>query len=228
MNAAQPPLPRRWPETARWGACFALALCFHAAGAAAIMARWNEESDLAASAPVIIIDLSPIAATPEQTQNDLPPVPEQPKTEPEKPVEKTELPPAPESELQVTPPPKPIEKPKEKQASLPTARSTAEHKAVRSATVANWQSLLVSKLERSKRYPPEARARREQGVAQLAFSIDRNGGVHNARIQHSSGSNILDREALQLLERAQPLPPPPAELPGAQIAIVVPIRYNIR
>jgi protein TonB len=33
---------------------------------------------------------------------------------------------------------------------------------------------------------------------------------------------------LSLVERAQPLPPPPPEMQGTQIAIVVPIRYNIR
>jgi len=65
-------------------------------------------------------------------------------------------------------------------------------------------------------------------VAQLAFSIDRSGGVHHARIVGSSGSNLLDRETLALVERAQPLPPPPADIPGSQIAVVVPIRYTIR
>lgn len=87
---------------------------------------------------------------------------------------------------------------------------------------------MVAKLERSKRYPIEARAHHEEGVAQLAFSIDRNGRVHDARIVHTSGSPLLDRETLAMLERAQPLPPPPPEMHDAQIAIVVPIRYNIR
>jgi protein TonB len=52
--------------------------------------------------------------------------------------------------------------------------------------------------------------------------------VHNARIVRSSGSSILDRETLTLAERAQPLPPPPPEITGTQIPIVVPIRYNAR
>ena len=81
-------------------------------------------------------------------------------------------------------------------------------------------------LERQKRYPSEARG--DQGTAQLAFNVDRQGGVHNARITRSSGSSVLDHEALALVQRAQPLPPPPPEVPGAQIPIVVPIRYNAR
>jgi len=212
-------------EALRWGICFTLAVVIHVGGAAALLARWTDSSDLA-SAPVITIELAPIAATPDEVPNDVTPEREQVKPEPEKKVE-----PEPQTELQVTPPPKPKEeKPKEqkpRQASLPTTASKADQKAVRAA-VQNWQSLLVSKIERAKRYPAEARARGEQGVAQLAFSIDRNGGVHNARITRSSGSTALDRETLQLIERAAPLPPPPATLPGAQIAIVVPIRYSMR
>lgn len=243
------PRAHRWPDTARWGSCFALALFVHIGGAAALLARWNDGADLLASAPVIMLELAPLPVAPDITPNELPPGPQQaeaqPEPEPVKPTETVELPPAPQAELQLTPPPKPIEKPKDKKpkrkhASLASAPSTAEHKAERAAAPApgsvsrnsdalpNWKSLLIARLERYKRYPSEAQARGEHGVAQLAFSIDRSGGVHHAHIARSSGSNLLDRETLLLIERAQPLPPPPAEIPGEQIAIVVPIRYNIR
>ena len=247
-------MSRRWPETLRWSACFALALGFHAAGAAALLAKWNENSDLVANAPVIMIELAPVPVAPEITPNEMPPdqvasraeEPE-PEPEPEKPIEKIELPPEPQAEpdLAVTPPPKPIEKPKEKKPqqkrkSIASAPSTAERRAERAAAPApgaashnsdalpNWKSRLVAQLERYKRYPSEAQSRGEHGVAQLAFSIDRSGGVHHARIVRSSGSSLLDRETLALVERAQPLPPPPPDVGGSQIAIVVPIRYSIR
>jgi protein TonB len=238
----------RWPEAVRWGACFAFALAFHAAGAAVLFARWSEDSDLVANAPVIMVDLAPVAVSPNITPNELPPGPQQqeaePEPEPERPIEKIELPPDPQAEPVVAmPPPKPIEKPKEKKpkqkhASLASAPSTADQKADRAAApmpgasshnsdaLPNWKSQLVAKLERSKRYPSEARG--DQGIAQLAFSVDRQGGVHNARITRSSGSSVLDHETLALLQRAQPLPPPPPEVPGAQIPIIVPIRYNAR
>jgi periplasmic protein TonB len=244
---------RRWPESARWGVCFALALGFHAAGVAALLAKWNENPDLVANAPLIMIDLAPVPVAPEVVQSELPPGPQQAQAEPEpepdpvKPVERLELPPESKAEpqLAITPPPKPPQKPKEdkpkqQHASLATAPSTAENRADRSAApapgassrnpyaVPNWKSRLVSQLERSKRYPTEARARGEEGVVQIAFNVDRRGGVHDAHIVRSSGSVLLDRETLAMVERAQPLPPPPSELPGTQIAIVVPIRYNIR
>ena len=84
----------------------------------------------------------------------------------------------------------------------------------------------MARLERYKRYPDAARG--DHGVAQLAFSVDRSGAVHGARIVRSSGSALLDRAAVELVERAAPMPPPPPEIAGAQIAIVVPIRYNSR
>jgi len=68
----------------------------------------------------------------------------------------------------------------------------------------------------------------ERGIATLAFSIDRRGGVHHARIARSSGSSLLDNETMAMLERAAPLPPPPPEIAGAEIPIEVPIRYNMR
>jgi protein TonB len=90
----------------------------------------------------------------------------------------------------------------------------------------SWKSQLLARLERSKRYPAQARG--DQGVTLLAFSVDRQGGVHRARIARSSGSALLDQETLALLQRAQPLPSPPPQTRSAQIAVTVPIRYNAR
>jgi len=246
-------MSRRWPDTLRWGTCFTIALGFHVVGAAALMARWNENSDLVANAPVIMIDLAPVPVAPETTPTDVPPdqvlsraeEPE-PEPEPEKPVEKVEIPPdpTPEPELAMAPP-VPIEKPKEikkkqKRRSVASAPSVAERRAERAAApmpgasardsnaLPNWTSQLVARLERYKRYPSEAQSRGDHGVVRLAFSVDRGGGVHNARIVHSSGSSVLDRETLSLVARASPLPPPPEAVSGSQIAVVVPIRYNIR
>jgi protein TonB len=224
-----------------------LAVAFHAAGAAALFARWTEDSNLVAGTAVVMVDLAPVAVSPNIT-TDVAPGPLQqeaePEPQPEKPIEKVELPPDPQAEpvVAVTPPPKlepPKEKkPKQKHASLASAPTRADQQVDRPAApmpglssrnsdaLPNWKTQLVAKLERSKRYPSEARG--DQGIAQLAFSVDRQGGVHNARIVRSSGSSVLDHETLALVQRAQPLPPPPPEVSGAQIPIVVPIRYNAR
>lgn len=233
----------------RWGLGLAVALGAHGAGAFALLARWQSDGERVASAPLIMLELAPAPVAPAVTPNETPPGPQQQEAQaepdPVTPVETAELQPALQAELSLTPPPKPAEKPKDKRpkqkhASQASAPSTAERRAERAAAPApgasardsdalpNWKSQLVARLERYKRYPSEAQSRGEQGVAQLAFSVDRGGGVHHPRIVHSSGSGVLDRETLALLERAQPLPPPPADIAGAQIAIMVPIRYNFR
>ena len=119
MTVTTQALPvRRSPEALGWGICFALALGFHAAGAAALFARWGEEYDLVANAPVIMLDLAPVPVSSNVTPNEVPPGPEQneaqPESETEKPVEKLDLPLERQAEpLPVVPPPKSVEKPKE-------------------------------------------------------------------------------------------------------------------
>lgn len=260
--------PPRLRGALGWGACLTLAFALHAAGAAALLAHWHYQLDDVASAPVILVELAPVAVAPATIPTEIPPGPPQPQAEeqpaPDRPVEKAAAapvttaplekitalppPPGPEPSLIAQPPPKTAEKTParkvekkkpQKHASLASAPSVAEQRTERVAAPApgalthsnalpNWKSALVAQLERNKRYPPEAQARGDHGVTELAFSVDRSGGVHRAHIVRSSGSDVLDRASLDLIARAAPLPRPPPEVAGAQIAIVVPIRYNAR
>ena len=61
---------------------------------------------------------------------------------------------------------------------------------------------IVALLERNKRYPESAQSRRQEGVAQIFFSLDRQGRVIDSRVVRSSGASALDEEALALLRRA--------------------------
>jgi protein TonB len=111
------------------------------------------------------------------------------------------------------------------QAAAATARGSA---TASSASPVNWRGLLLAHLRRSQRYPPEARQRRIEGTVHLNFSIDRNGRVMSYRIVGSSGSEVLDHEALAMIQRASPLPAPPSEVAGARINFTVPVRFDIR
>ena len=95
-----------------------------------------------------------------------------------------------------------------------------------SNAVPTWKTQVVALLERNKRYPEAAQSRREQGVAQVFFSLDRQGRVQPRRAL--IGASALDEEALALLRRAQPFPPPPRELPGKRVDLTVPIRFNLK
>jgi len=55
-----------------------------------------------------------------------------------------------------------------------------------SAALVTWQRSMVMRLERHKRYPPQARG--EQGVTTVVFTIDRQGHLLSSRVVHSAGS----------------------------------------
>lgn len=96
------------------------------------------------------------------------------------------------------------------------------------ASAQTWEGLLLAHLERRKRYPAEARAQRREGVAHVRFTMTRDGRVLSAELERSSGHPALDREAVALLRRAQPLPKPPAEITGDPISLSVPVEFFMR
>jgi periplasmic protein TonB len=123
----------------------------------------------------------------------------------------------------------PEEKPPEKvQQTSPAPRTTVRTEASAPKIDPSWQSLLLKHLQQFKNYPGEARARNEQGVALLDFTMDRDGHVLSRRIVTSTGFADLDAEVLALVQRAQPLPAFPASMSEDQLHLTVPIRFSLR
>jgi protein TonB len=206
-------------ELRRWLLCGAVVLCAHA-GLAAALVQWGEPADAGDYGDDAIV----LELTPEQEQAV--PTPDKPL---DKPVEE-QVAPLPEEQSEVTlpakpPDPTPMPKPADTTADLVTR---AQQEARLRAGVANWDSEIAKILEHNKRYPDEARARGQQGVAELAFSIDRQGRLLSSRIVKSSGVAQLDDETLALVQRSQPFPAPPEGFGGAEISFTVPVRFNIR
>jgi protein TonB len=247
MRATRETMPAPAPrDLRRWMVCIALAFAAHAAAAAAVISSWGKPYDEIVSAPLLVVELAPMAVAPETAPSEIAPGPEQieaaAKPAGDSQEDKSDEPIAAPVPMAQTPAPsgtdeaKPNSPSPREAAPITSAPSPAERRAqraaapapgaaMRSSALPNWQSALVARLERAKRYPPDARG--ERGVALLSFRVDRQGGVHGARIARSSGSAALDRETLALAARAQPLPAPPPELTGAQIPVTVPLRYNM-
>jgi len=220
------------------------------AGAIAI-----ELAPIAAGAPVEVADIAPgpltqeATATPETSKQK--PVQETMETPP---VEASPLAPNPDVPM---PQPEKKEKPKESKdrADTPERETPSHASAATVATAppqleaipsalpaapalglsaaalraqASWQKTLVSHLNRYKRYPSAAHAHRIQGEVTVQFTVDRGGVVVTSQVVHSSGSTLLDEEAMTMLRRATPLPVPPAQTQGATFAFVLPIRFQIK
>ncbi len=90
-----------------------------------------------------------------------------------------------------------------------------------SVSMATWRGQVVAHLNRRKRHPGGAAG----GTASVSFTIDRSGRVLSARLIRSSGSAILDREAVALAHRASPVPAPPAGLGRGTVNLSVPVRF---
>ena len=116
----------------------------------------------------------------------------------------------------------------------PAAPQAAAPQTVVSSSAPNispqqWQTRVITHLDRHKRYPPEARSRRQQGVPHLRITIDAAGRVLGAAIVRSSGFPLLDQAAIEMANRASPLPAPPASIAAQQrITLTVPVNFNIR
>jgi TonB family protein len=90
-----------------------------------------------------------------------------------------------------------------------------------------WRKLIADRLERMKVYPPEARERKEAGVVQIFFTLNRKGQIVSSGVAKSSGHSSLDDASLEIVRKAQPFAPPPAQLKGQEISLTVPIRFNL-
>ena len=76
----------------------------------------------------------------------------------------------------------PEEKPPEKvEPTNPSPRNTARVEATAPRIDPSWTTLLFKQLQRFKSYPSGARARNEQGVVTLSFTVDRDGHVLSRR-----------------------------------------------
>jgi protein TonB len=160
--------------------------------------------------------------------------PEKPKEKPKK--EKVEKPkPKPKPELDPEPAvaAKPVQQPAQRQAAIaapapPSAQAaapSADDVVRRKAAEANWQGILLAHLQKHQKYPRSALRRNIEGTAFIRFRMDRSGKLLSYSIVRSSGHEVLDEEALAMMERADPLPPLPPELPRETIEIDVPMDF---
>lgn len=237
----------------RWLACLLAALGAH--GLVAVgMVHWQIPVDPpSAPEPVMMIDLAPLPPAPVAD----PPLPEPepirlqpplPRPDPEPVVETLPKPPPNIEPVvvlhkpkpkppKVKPAPQPVDKPPEEReperpplpaAAAPAIATPAPPPPAAAGPPPSFQAMLLAHLQRHKRYPNAARLRRQQGVAQLRFTMDRDGKVIWYRIERGSGSELLDDEVTAMIERAQPLPRIPDDVPEKQLEFLVPVQFLLR
>jgi protein TonB len=93
--------------------------------------------------------------------------------------------------------------------------------------ITDYMSYLLAWLQKHKEYPKEAQRLHQEGMVLLYVEMDHEGRVYNYRIHQSSGHGPLDDEVLALILRAEPLPPPP-EVEGERIKLLVPVEFFLK
>lgn len=114
-------------------------------------------------------------------------------------------------------------------AAAPAAAAVAAVPGTRdqAALLERYGFRLSELLSRAQEYPRLAALRGWEGEVHLRLKVARKGNLLGVEIDRSSGHEILDRHALQLLRQIPALPPLPEGLPVEEIQVVVPVNYRL-
>jgi protein TonB len=86
---------------------------------------------------------------------------------------------------------------------------------------------LSSLFARHQQYPRLAAMRGWEGEVQVRITIARKGNIVATQVVRSSGFEVLDQNAVQLVTTAGTLPRPPDALQNKEIQIVVPVLFKL-
>ncbi|MBI4291542.1 MAG: energy transducer TonB [Betaproteobacteria bacterium] len=104
------------------------------------------------------------------------------------------------------------------------ARRTGDTDAI---TLDQYRLALIGVAKRYKRYPARAMEMGWQGRVEVRLVVGASGLTQTASIKSSSGYEVLDQQALEIVLRAKPLTPVPASLRGREFTIDIPIIFEL-
>jgi TonB family protein len=90
---------------------------------------------------------------------------------------------------------------------------------------AGWPAQVLDRIVRNTKFPDDVDCR--EGVFKILFVVDRAGNLLSSEVSESSNIPAFDAEALAIVKRAQPFPPPPDGVGGQFVTIAVPLRFRL-
>lgn len=115
----------------------------------------------------------------------------------------------------------PIEVPRPSPTPVPS------HSTIDAGALAAYGRDLAGAVATHQRYPRVALLRQWQGTAVLQLELAADGRLLGVRVLSSSGHDTLDRQALNMVREAVPLPSLPAALAGRPLIVDVPVVFRI-
>jgi len=89
-----------------------------------------------------------------------------------------------------------------------------------------WQKELAAHFNKFKRYPGDRAMQRAEVV--ISFVLDRVGHVLSKRVVKGSGDVSFDAAALDMLQRADPVPPPPPLVADDGLTFSMPVIFHVK
>jgi TonB family protein len=116
-----------------------------------------------------------------------------------------------------------VESAPESQRSVAPSQGTGES-ALRERVT--WEKELAAHFNRYKRYPSDRVMKSAQVV--VSFVLDRIGHVVSTRIVQGSGDASFDDAAIAMLQRSDPVPPPPPLVADDGLTFTLPVIFHVK
>ena len=90
-----------------------------------------------------------------------------------------------------------------------------------------YGALLASEIAKHKQYPILAKRTRQQGNVILQVQINSLGKLIAAQVYQSSGYELLDNQAMEMVKKATPFSHPPSALGERDLTLLVPVSFRL-
>jgi protein TonB len=110
-------------------------------------------------------------------------------------------------------------------AAVPSFRSSQSAGEPPSPAAIEYGRIVRSHVNQNRIYPQQDRSTPIFGTAVVHFFLLPDGRLKNVEIVHSSGNDIIDRVAIESIQRATPFPPVPPNVATEMMDVTVYMRY---
>jgi protein TonB len=95
-------------------------------------------------------------------------------------------------------------------------------------SLSQYRMALIGAANKYKRYPAQAMERGWTGKVVIRMAIGANGMTQNTTVVSSSGHDLLDNTALDMVRKGKPLAQIPAALRGREFTVDVPVIFDLQ
>lgn len=127
--------------------------------------------------------------------------------------------------------PKPAE-PKQyvREVNMPNVPAALKNEpsAKEAEVMSRYTQLISLWIQKFKVYPDEARALGVEGSTMVRIRIDRKGNIRFYKLENTTGNEILDKAAIDMIKRANPVPAAPGDYPKEDLLeFLIPVSFSL-